>query len=70
MHKYKIFNCDKCNNTFECNLNNILNNKWCPKCKFKTQLKLLTWLQTNYKNLTINSEKVFNWSKKYRIKII
>jgi very-short-patch-repair endonuclease len=62
------FDCKECNNIFDCSLNNIINNRWCPKCKFKTQLKLLTWLQTNYKNLTINSEKVFDWTKNIKNK--
>ena len=27
-----IFNCDKCNHDFECKLNNIIKNRWCPYC--------------------------------------
>jgi hypothetical protein len=30
--KKYFFNCNQCNHTFDCSLNNIVNNRWCPYC--------------------------------------
>lgn len=35
----------------------------CPKCKRKTEKKMLDWLERNYKDITITSEGIFDWCK-------
>jgi very-short-patch-repair endonuclease/DNA-directed RNA polymerase subunit RPC12/RpoP len=62
-NKY-IFNCNKCNNEFECILYNIINNRWCPLCKNKTELKLFQWLKNNKFN--VQSQVNFDWCKKVK----
>lgn len=50
----------KCENNHEFE-KQISNNTWCPKCKNKTELKLLNWLEVNY--TSINTQITFNWCK-------
>jgi very-short-patch-repair endonuclease len=59
-----LFDCNKCNNEFESALLNISNGRWCPQCKFKTELKLLEWLKEIYPN--VKTQVTFNWSQKKR----
>lgn len=47
--------------TFCINLHNVYNGQWCPICRFKTQQKLLEWLQCQYPDYTIISEATFDW---------
>lgn len=56
------FNCEKCNNIFDCSLNNITsNNNWCSYCKNKTELKLFNWLKEQ--NFNVISQVKFDWCK-------
>jgi len=55
------FDCNKCNNTFDCSLNNIINNTWCPKCKNKTELKLFEWIKEQ--NFEVQTQVKFDWCK-------
>jgi hypothetical protein len=44
-------------------LNSITGPKcWCPKCKHKTQAKLLEWLKLEYADFSIETEVSFAWS--------
>ena len=45
--KYK-FNCDACPHTFDSSLANIVNGKWCPTCKNKTEKLVLEFLQNKF----------------------
>lgn len=66
-NKKFLFNCDKCHNEFISMLYNVISNRWCPHCVFKTELKLFEWLKENY-----NTKKqiIFNWSKNKRYDFI
>jgi very-short-patch-repair endonuclease len=58
-----IFNCNKCSNEFKTAISNITNlNSWCPKCRYKTELKLFNWLKTY--NINVESQVKFYWCKK------
>jgi very-short-patch-repair endonuclease len=57
------FDCNKCNNNFECSPNNIEKNNWCPYCKNKTELKLFNWLKEKYYPLIIKRQTKFDWCK-------
>lgn len=60
-NKY-IFNCDKCNNEFEGNVNSITSmGSWCPHCRHKTELKLFEWLKDKFK--TVEKQVRFDWCK-------
>jgi very-short-patch-repair endonuclease len=58
------FNCNKCNNEFESTLSNIVLGRWCPHCKYKTELKLFEWLKEKYQN--VQKQVTFDWSQKKR----
>lgn len=49
------------NHKFDCSLNDIKNNTWCPKCKNKTETKLYDWLISKYPTTTHQAK--FNWCK-------
>jgi len=56
------FDCNICLHDFEMILSNISTlNRWCPKCKNKTELKLLNWFKKQ--QLNINLQVKFNWCK-------
>lgn len=56
------FNCDKCNDSFDCNLNNVFNGNWCPFCKNKTELKLYETLKSIYPSIIRQFKQ--EWCKK------
>lgn len=60
--KKYFFDCNVCNYEFESSVSHISNGSWCPKCKHKTELKLLNWLTENL-STTIHSQHKFSWSK-------
>ncbi len=63
-HKY-WFDCPSCENEFEmspCHISS--NNKWCPYCKNKTELKMYTELQKYYPN--IQTQFSADWCKNIR----
>jgi hypothetical protein len=60
-HKKYIFDCNICNNEFESSLAHISNNRWCPHCKHKTELKLFEWLKKQ--NYNIRKQLSFHWSQ-------
>ena len=39
------FECDVCFHVFSSTLNNVINGRWCPTCKNKTELMVLNYLQ-------------------------
>jgi very-short-patch-repair endonuclease/DNA-directed RNA polymerase subunit RPC12/RpoP len=57
--KYK-FNCDKCKEKFNMNLDAIKKGSWCPHCKHKTELKLKKWLEAKY---VIKTQPRYDWCK-------
>lgn len=59
--KKYIFNCNKCNNEFLKQLDQITRNSWCPICRHKTELKLFDWLKDN--DYTVKKQILFTWSK-------
>jgi hypothetical protein len=60
-NKKYIFNCYKCNNEFSISINNInSNNRWCGKCRNKTEKKLLDILQ---KTFNIIAHPQYIWCK-------
>jgi very-short-patch-repair endonuclease len=60
--KKYILKCNICNHDFNMTLNDISsNNRWCPHCKHKTELKLFNWL--NEKNFNVISQVKFDWCK-------
>jgi very-short-patch-repair endonuclease len=66
--KKYVFKCEKCNNNFDSNLNNIVSGCWCPFCKRKTELKLFEWLKQLKYN--VKKESSFIWSKGKRFDFI
>jgi len=58
-----IFDCDVCGNDFQATPDNVCRGSWCPRCRNKTELKLLTWLQTTFPTLTIVPQARFQWSR-------
>jgi very-short-patch-repair endonuclease len=62
-NKY-YFNCNICKNEFESTLGHISNGRWCPHCKFKTELKLFEWLKEKYSN--VQKQITFDWSQNKR----
>lgn len=54
------FNCNKCSNEFEMGLNSINMGRWCPNCKYKTELKLYDALIQIY---NITREFKVDWCK-------
>lgn len=63
-HNKFWFDCNICNNEFFSALNHISNGKWCPNCKYKTELKLFEWLKEKYKN--VQKQITFEWSQNKR----
>jgi len=59
-----IFDCDKCNNEFESKLCHITDGSWCPKCRYKTEQKMLKILLEIYP--LIKSQAKFDWCKNIR----
>jgi DNA-directed RNA polymerase subunit RPC12/RpoP len=57
------FNCNICNNNFNCSTSNVSNGKWCPYCKNKTELKLFQWMKNESTITNIQKEKKFIWAK-------
>lgn len=51
------FNCDKCKHDFKLSSPNT----WCPKCRYKTELKLLNWFKQQ--QLNIKLQATFDWCK-------
>jgi len=45
------FDCDKCNHSFDTALSKIVNGRWCPHCKNKTELKLYDALKPIYPSI-------------------
>lgn len=56
-----IFDCDKCGNEFKSKVYHISNGSWCPKCRYKTEDKLLKILTEKYPLIT--SQVKFDWCK-------
>ena len=56
-----IFNCDICNNEFKSELNSITKGHWCPICRYKTEKKLLKWLNDNYNDIYYQPK--YEWCK-------
>lgn len=54
-----LFICDKCKNEFETGLNHVIEGKWCPFCKNKTEEKLMRYLRQIYPQ--IRSQQRFVW---------
>ena len=46
-NKY-LFDCNKCNNTFDTALNNVVSGTWCPFCQNKTEAKIYSKLLPIY----------------------
>lgn len=63
--KKYIFDCNFCNNEYKSNLNNIINNRWCPCKKNKTETKLYNWLSNNYNHKIITQHYININNKKY-----
>jgi len=61
-----IFNCNKCDNEFDCSLDKINNNRWCPYCKNKTELILYERLKTIYPEL--EQQYKTDWCKNLKTK--
>jgi len=53
----------ECGNEAFSTFNNFQQGHRCNLCKHKTQLKLFNWLKEIVINYTIETEKVFDWSK-------
>ncbi len=59
------FDCPECNNDFQMSPCHIsVNNKWCPNCKNKTELKLHKALKEVYPN--VETQFYAQWCKNYR----
>ena len=54
------FICEKKHN-FEITLGNIINGRWCPRCKYKTESIVFDFL--TQKNYTFFAEQKFHWCK-------
>ena len=61
-----IFDCNKCNNDFECSLDKINNNRWCPYCKNKTELILYEKLRNIYPEL--EQQYKIDWCRNLKTK--
>lgn len=62
-HKLLDFICIK-GHPFTSTPNKITNcNGWCPKCVNKTEAKLFEWLEANFKNLEVTTQKKFDWCR-------
>ena len=59
-NKKYIFDCD-CGHEFSTALYNIVNGRWCPLCKNKTEKKLLVWLKSTFTHYTIKHQAKFDW---------
>lgn len=55
-----IFECNECNTEFETTCAHIVEGKWCPTCKNKTEKKLLKWLSINYE---VTYQNKYEWCK-------
>lgn len=54
------FTCEICNFDFDTALHHVADNKWCPKCVNKTELKLNNWLTEYFKNVKVQKNLKFN----------
>jgi hypothetical protein len=59
-YKKYIFKCDVCKMDFSSTLGNIYYNKWCSKCKRKTETKTYDFLKYKY---SIISQPRYDWCK-------
>ena len=51
------FKCDVCSHVFPMRLNNVINGRWCPTCKNKTELMVLNFLQDEM-NITVVTQYI------------
>lgn len=56
-----IFDCDKCGNEFKSKVYHISNGSWCPKCRYKTEDKLVKILTDIHPSIA--SQVKFDWCK-------
>ena len=59
-NKY-LFNCDNCKKEFSMSLDHVCGNRWCSYCKFRTEKKLLKWLETTFCDYIIKRQEIFDW---------
>jgi very-short-patch-repair endonuclease len=55
------FECDKCSMEFDTRLYNVLTGYWCPGCKNKSELKVLTYLRKEYSHC--KTQLRYNWAR-------
>jgi hypothetical protein len=60
--KKYYFECEE-GHEFMTSPHSILEGYWCPKCMYKTEKKLLKWLETNFNNYTIIHQAKLDWCK-------
>ena len=58
--------CFSCNNEWSCSYTNINNNKWCPACKHKTELKIFNFLKEEYFDVISQYTPEFTKDDKYK----
>jgi very-short-patch-repair endonuclease len=62
-NKKYIFNCHLCNQEFNISPHKIQSNRWCNKCKNKTEKDLNLWLIKTFPNLNIKMHPCYEWCK-------
>ena len=59
------FDCNQCQAAFEISLDKVsCRGQWCSRCTYKTEKKLLIWLQQNYTG--VEYQKGFSWTQTER----